>query len=175
VCSNALSIRKQDPNQVCKSSWAPKAGGFSNVWDTSKAIPFANTLEFYAKGNDIYVADFDQGSKTWSHLFIISGWGNTEAHVYRNGDINTAINQVNMVVPNVNSWNLFKIEYDEKNLTLKLWLNGKEYINYKDPLWKTSDPKGRTFVFSQYGSNVQICNAKSSNGSGGKCKRRSVD
>jgi len=105
---------KHAHKKLCAKAWSPKAGGFNDVWDTSKAFKYSNGLEFVARGNDIYLAVFDEKSPTWSHLIIMSGWGNTETHVYKNGNINNAICVNKMTIKDVTAANDFKVVYDTK-------------------------------------------------------------
>jgi len=143
-------------NDTCAHGWAPRAGGFNGVWDISKAFSYSNGLEFSAKGNDIYLAVFDKGSATWSHLIIMSGWSNTETHVYKNGNINTAICVNKMTIKDVNAENKFKVEYDTKDKKINLWYNGVQYVSCVDPTWVVTSA-AKEFVFSQYSTNVKIC------------------
>jgi len=143
---------------VCNNSTTPVAGGFNGQWNMKSAFPFSDNLEFRSQGNDIYIADFDNANKsTWTHLFIIGGWGNAETHVYANNDISTPICVVTTGVTNITEWTNFRVDYDEKNKNMKAYQNGKLLISCNDTNWKPANDKGRVFVYSQYSSNVRIC------------------
>jgi Tfp pilus assembly protein PilW len=140
----------------CKTTVSPKAGGFSGVWDTTKAFKYRRNFKFAAKGNDIYLATFNKNNlKTFLHLIIISGWNNSQTKVYRNGNIQNSICETNMKIADVNAPNKFKVKYNKKAKTIQLWYNGKLALSCFDPQWPAA--KAERFIFSQYGSNVQIC------------------
>jgi len=164
ICNNHKLSWRRSQNS-CKVRYSPRQGGYYNKWDHSMAIPYSKYYEFEAKGNDIYLADFDNSTSNYTHLIVISGWNDNETAVYRNGDIVNAICAMNMHIDNVNATNNFRVAYDIENSLIKLWSNGVQYLNCYDPLWKkaTYVPKSKTrpvkrrFVFSQFGKNVEVC------------------
>jgi hypothetical protein len=167
-----VKVCKDDQQNPCKEQYSPQNQGYYGIWQTYMAFPFRNIYEFRAKGNDIYLATFEPKATKFTHLFIIGGWNNAETHLYKDVLTNDAVCSAKMKIQDLNAWNTFRVEFDPTNLTINLWYNGKQYLSCKDPKWVPRDANDMSFVFSQYGSNVQVC--KDDQPSPKACARKTV-
>ena len=158
VGSNALSTMKlsSTTSAVCSGFYIPKAGGDRDIWDESMKFPFEENFEFTAMGNDMYLAVFENGKKVPSVALVIAGWTNSRTKVFNNGGIRTEeVCDVPMTITNPNQVNTFRVEFNILQKRILLFYNGKQYLNCA--IANLTQSSSKTFVFSQYETNVKIC------------------
>ena len=142
--------------------YSPRNGVWSGAdWeyfcdDWKLAQPGNGVISFKALGNDIYVGLFDNpNAKTFKYAVIIAGWGNSQIHLYSNGNINTALAQSNFNVPNTDIPNSYSLSFNQTEKSIKVLFAGNVVFSYVDSNY-LNQANAQFISFSQSGSNVVL-------------------
>jgi len=149
---------KLNTKQTNANCFSPQNGVIGGApWNTQGAHSINDILNFQAYGNDIYVGFFTSSSSTvFTYAFIISGWGDTLINLFGNGDFSTAIAPTVSWGVNPAILNSFQVDFLPNSGTITLAINGQIQYSFQDPNFQAG--QYGWVMFSQYSSNVQICN-----------------
>jgi len=144
--------------QICTGCFDPQNGVINgNNWQQN-GVAFSGKLYFNAYGNDIYVGFFPSQQNALNgfiYAFIIAGWGDSYVNLYANNDFQNALTGTGLSV-NQTTENSYQIVFNNNAKSLTLYVNGSVVLSYVDPNYQGN--QAAWVNFSQYSSNVGICN-----------------
>ena len=150
-----------DIDNIVKYPYVPRSGVFHGApWDKfypewRLPVPGMGLISFTAKGNDIYVGLFNEpNTKKFQYGIIISGWNNTEAKVYKNGNWSKEVISAPAIIANPKQLNKFGILFNSRKETVAVIINSHIVLTFYDPNYNAS--QAQWISLSQYGDNVII-------------------
>jgi len=151
---------------VVAMPYTAPTGGLGNTWKDSAdkwtlPQPGNGILTYVARGNDQYIGLFDTQTVVgaqFKYAIIFGGWGNTLAHIYKNGNFATDVYEFNAHVVDPTKISIYQIIFNQEEASITFFMNGAKIGSWVDPQgWNA--PSATHISFSQYSSNFVIYNA----------------
>jgi hypothetical protein len=149
----------------CPTSYpySPKSGVYSGgnweFWcnDWKLAQPGNGVINFRATGNDIYVGLFDTtNTQTFKYALIISGWGNAQIQIFKNGSFGSGYGSTNFQVPFLDAANSWSVIFSKSAQSVTVLFNGNTVFSYVDSGYASQAGNAQYISFSQYSTNVAL-------------------
>jgi hypothetical protein len=141
---------------------SPTAFIFQDAW---KLKDGTGEINFKGKGNDVSIQLNNQNnSSSYQYWIDINGWSNTKSRVIRGDGSEVCFPAVAAL--DLDKYHDFKIVLDSNNNSFTVFVDGQQSFSCTDTKgWNA--PDAQFYSISRYqGANFQICNIKSTVGSG---------